>query len=140
MRLIDVSVRAHSGGTRVAGTIERGQSRFEVYFDYHDRDADLADARADAFAAGLLLPCMRAGEDLEIAPPVSPSLCFSLPRIRDIFCAWWPHLTRIRIFTAPEMIHGLRAANGAATFFSGGVDHSTACSSTGAVRERCRSC
>jgi hypothetical protein len=122
MRLVDVEIRAHPTGARLTGTVERGSSRFEVYFDYQFREATLLDARADAFAAALLLPCMRAGESLEVIPPVSPLLSFSLPRIRDIFHAWWPQLSRIEILTTPGPVLSDPTQKHAATLFSGGVD------------------
>jgi hypothetical protein len=115
-------IRKRANGARITGTVERGQSQFEVYFDYPVPDATALGASADAFAAALLLPCMRAGESLEVTPPISPQLYFSLPRIRDIFHAWWPRLSRIEIITTPSVVLLDQTPYGAATFFSGGVD------------------
>jgi hypothetical protein len=122
MRLVDMRIAARPDGARITGTVERRPSRFEVYFDYQVPQATLLDARADAFAAALLLPCMRAGESLEVEPPISPQLSFALPRIRDIFHAWWPQLSRIPIATTPGVADADPAHYRAATFFSGGVD------------------
>jgi hypothetical protein len=122
MRLVDVMIRKRANGARITGTVERGRSRFDVYFDYQVPDATSLDASADAFAAAMLLPCMRAGESLEVTPPISPQLSFNLPRIRDIFHTWWPRLSRIEIITQPSAVLLGPAHDGAATFFSGGVD------------------
>jgi hypothetical protein len=65
---------------------------------------------------------MRAGEALRIAAPVSPRLAMMLPRIRDIFHTWWPHLSRIDIDVTSAVAGAATAPNRSATFFSGGVD------------------
>jgi hypothetical protein len=122
MRLVEVNIRVHRDGACLVGRIERGASRFEVYFDYQFAEAATLDACADALAAALLLPCMRAGEPLQVVPAISPLLSFSLPRIRDLFHAWWPRLPRIDIETTPQNAAALPTHHRAATFFSGGVD------------------
>ena len=98
MRLLDVTCAPHARGVRLNGTIEKegGKGRVEVYFDY-DGPEPFVGKGADAFAAAMLLPSMRVGEALEIEPPISPQLRFNLPRIRDVFCTWWPDLRRIEI-------------------------------------------
>ena len=122
MRLLEVDVRHRQEGVCLIGLVQRESTRDQVEISFtFDVGADtFVSARADPFAAALLLPAMRVGEPLEIAPPLSPRLCVSLPRIRDIFHAWWPHLFRIPISTQPGAIEF--ASGGASTFFSGGVD------------------
>ena len=124
MRVLDINISVRSNSVRLTGTVEREQTgeRVDVYFDYRLPDSTFVDATADALAAALLLPCMRAGEVLEIIPPISPQLCFSLPRIRDIFHTWWPQFSRIQILTTPGVVASDPVRNHAATFFSGGVD------------------
>jgi hypothetical protein len=122
MRLADVSIAARPDGARTTGIVERAAARFEVYFDHHLPRGTTLDACADAFAAALLLPSMRAGEPLQIGPPISPQLAFMLPRIRDVFHAWWPQLPRIDIETTSAAVPVDPDHYRAATFFSGGVD------------------
>ena len=124
MRLIDVTTRPNGDATRLTGTIQREgpQEQFEVYFEYRAPHEKLVGSGADALAAALLLPAMRAGESLNIVPPISARLSFSLPRIRDIFHTWWPHLPRIEIYSRNSAAHAGPPPDGAATFFSGGVD------------------
>ena len=77
---------------------------------------------ADAMAAAMLIPSMRAGEALEIDPPLSPLLCDSLSRIRDIVNTWYPAFERIDIHCSPSSATREEPPRRAATFFSGGVD------------------
>jgi hypothetical protein len=124
MRLIEIRTTQTGELARVTGTIERQRSgqRFECYFEYRIPDSGFPGNAADAFAAALLLPAMRAGEPLEIVPPISPRLAFNLPRIRDIFHTWWPDFPRIGIDLNTRADESRPRASGAATFFSGGVD------------------
>jgi hypothetical protein len=122
MRLVEITRTKRPGGVRLTGTIEQhGEERAEVYFDY-DAPESFVENIADAFAAAMLLPSMRLGEALEIDPPLSPQTCFNLPRIRDVFCTWWPHLSRSEIRTTAGSVGPPPAQVRAATFFSGGVD------------------
>jgi hypothetical protein len=65
---------------------------------------------------------MRAGEALRVAPPISPRLSVMLPRVRDIFHTWWPHLSRVDLDLVPDDRRSPASPARAATFFSGGVD------------------
>jgi hypothetical protein len=123
MRLLDVARATRPDGARLRGTIETegGRDRVELYFDYRAPE-EFVGHSADAFAAAMLLPCMRVGEPLEVDPPLSSQMCFSLPRIRDVFHTWWPQFTRIEIRTTAGGVGSVAGRPRAATFFSGGVD------------------
>jgi hypothetical protein len=123
MRLVDVTRTRPAGRVRLTGTIDKegGKDRVELYFDY-DGLEPFVGHDADAFAAAMLLPSMRVGEALEIEPPISPQLYFNLPRIRDVFCTWWPEFRRIEIRTTARSVGYDTATPRAGTFFSGGVD------------------
>ncbi len=123
MRISEIETRITDDGFRLSAAVERanGSGPTETYFEYETSDRDLIGNVADAFAAATLLPAMRAGEPLEIVPRISPRLHFNLPRIRDVFVTWWPHLSRIDILTSPERDTRPPGTDGA-TCFSGGVD------------------
>jgi hypothetical protein len=122
MRLLGVTRAARATGARLTGTIdkEREQRRVELYFDYEAPETFVG-CDAGAFAAAMLLPCMRADEPLEIQAPLSPQTCFTLPRIRDIFHTWWPQFARSDIRVSARPAEG-PAPQRIAAFFSAGVD------------------
>jgi hypothetical protein len=123
MRLVDLNILAAGPTVRITGRFERerGGALLEPYVEY-DVDAEFIGNAPDVFAAAMLLPAMRVGEALRIGAPVSPRLAIMLPRIRDIFHTWWPHLSRIDIDVTPAVASAAPASNRSATFFSGGVD------------------
>jgi hypothetical protein len=122
MHLHDVRTSATGGAVRVTGVVQSQSAGWlQPYIEYRVPQHFVEDP-ADGLASALLLPAMRAGETLHIAPPVSPRLCVMLPRIRDIFHTWWPHLARIAVDATPAAPRTRVAPARAATFFSGGVD------------------
>jgi hypothetical protein len=123
MRLLRVSTTTQADGVRLTGAIQPAIGDvFDVHVDYNGCDAACVATGADGIVAAMLIPAMQAGEDLEVDVPISPLLCFSLPRIRDVFHTWYPAFKRIEIRCLPaDPATGERPAN-AATFFSGGVD------------------
>lgn len=123
MRLTDVRAHPKVDGVRQTATVRRQNGgQFEIYFDFQMPAPSDTSMIADAFASALLIPAMRSGESLEVDPPISPQLCFSLPRIRDIFHVWFPKFSRISIRTTPQVPRHHQIEPRAATFFSGGVD------------------
>lgn len=124
MRLVNVEAEAQGETTRLSGTVERETSSprtFEVSFEFTVSDEQFTGrAEADAFAAVMLMPCMQSGEPLHIVPPISPRLLFNLPRIRDIFHTWWPHLARVPITAESVTACNPSRPKRAGTFFSGG--------------------
>jgi hypothetical protein len=123
MRLLRVETTAQGDGVRLTGAMEFAVGDpFDIHVDYNGCDPTCVATGADGMVAAMLIPSMRAGEDLEIDVPISPLLCFSLPRIRDVFHTWYPAFKRIEIRCSPaDPGRGQRPAK-AATFFSGGVD------------------
>jgi hypothetical protein len=78
----------------------------------------------DPFLAGLLIPAMSLGEDLEIDAPVSAELLEAArDRLAPILRCWgWEHApVEIRCSAEPSPLPG-SAARSSACFFSGGVD------------------
>jgi len=76
---------------------------------------------ASPFAAALLLPCMRVGEDLIIHGSISEQLFIGMQAIMDEVLTWGIGLQRIEIKpdqVTPDQQHTTRTG----TFFSGGVD------------------
>ena len=124
MRLLDVGLDVKPDRFRLSGEVEREYTgeRSEIYFEFNVSGDTPSEALADPFAAAMLIRAMRAGEILEIDPPLSPQLCFHLQRIRDIFPTWSPEFARLEIRTLARNADNAAAKVHAATFFSGGVD------------------
>jgi hypothetical protein len=124
MRLHGVSIQSCGDHVRLVGEVERGSGeRCDLYFAYPERYQQFIADSADAFAVAMLVPAMVTREPLHIVPPISPRLVFHLPRIRDIFCSWFPEFPRIDLDLVPaKASEPSSPAPRAATFFSGGVD------------------
>src|SRR5690606_37424572 len=119
MRLLEAAVEYRADAVRLTGVIERPtRERVPLYIDYRVDDASFAARPADALAAALLVPSMQAGEPLEIVPPISARLRFSLPRIRDVLHTWWPEFARIPIESYEAPPDGNARPPRAASFFS----------------------
>jgi hypothetical protein len=121
MRLREIATVSSSGGSRFEAIVEQlspAQETVELYFQF-----DVADlpAPADAYAAAMLLPSMRANEPLIIEPSISQRLHLQLPRIMRLFHTWFPEFRLIAIETTP-CEYPAAPGPSAATFFSGGVD------------------
>lgn len=92
-------------------------------------DVDLADHRADATLAALLLPAMRVGADLAIDGPVSTRMLEGARTIQDVFWTWdrtlrptRPWYRRIEVTAEQSAAPAATTARGTASFFTGGVD------------------
>lgn len=94
-----------------------------VFFSYPEEYWDYIPETADPFFPGLLIPCMFAGEDLEIFPPLSEKLMENQLLVQDIFHTWHPNEAR-KVEVKTKILHknqpGSIQRN--ATFFSLGVD------------------
>jgi hypothetical protein len=123
MRLLTVELHKNPELVRLTGVVEnQPEEQVQAYFEFRSGEDASAHTAADAFAAAMLIPGMRSGGDLDIVPPISPELCFRLPRIRDIFHTWYPAFSRIAIHAMPRASGEEKRKPCAATFFSGGVD------------------
>ena len=114
-----------NGIVRLSAFVEKDSDHtpLQLYFDFRAQKEEQVDNGADPIAAALLLLAMRTGEALEIEHPISPRLHFSLPRIREIFCTWWPDLfSRVEIKTSSRRDVIMQPQPCAGVFFSGGVD------------------
>lgn len=124
MRLTEVHTETDLNFVRLVAQVEmlRSPDKFDVYFQFPIEYRDWISTTADPFAVAMLVPSMKAGEPLEINFPISPKLCFNLPRIRDIFHAWYDDCQRVEIEATPRSEAPERAEKRAGSFFSGGVD------------------
>jgi hypothetical protein len=123
MRLESVELREQGENVRLAGSFVWRGERHELYFDFPAACRAFVSPSADAFAAVLLPAAMRAGEPLEVVPPVSERLAFQLGRIRDVFNCWYPaELAQIDLVVTPRPAAPPRRPLRSAAFFSGGVD------------------
>lgn len=78
-------------------------------------------ADASSFAAALLLPCMKLGEDLVVEDSISARLYAGMNNITRIVAGWGIGLSPINVVAAdlvPDEVH----SGSSAAFFSGGVD------------------
>jgi len=104
-------------------TSERFNTPKTIFFRYPEAYWDFIPETADPFFPGLLIPCLFAGEVLEILPPLSKMLMENQSQVQEIFLSWHPDTAR-RIEVKSNNLHQDESviANGNATFFSLGVD------------------
>lgn len=115
MHASDIGIRVAGDHKELSATVDGFRLWYRV-----PRDCPL-EARGDAFVAAGLLPAMLAGENLVIDDaPVSPQLLTSTARIQQIFHRWNPAWQLIEVQAETAVPTPLR--QGAASFFSGGVD------------------
>ncbi len=88
---------------------------------YRVRGGQVADG-AETLLAATLVPAMRVGGGLHIEGAVSARLLHTVPRIQEIFHAWYPMLTQIPVRVSPRPPGPSVTPRGVACFFSGGVD------------------
>lgn len=97
-----------------------GYDRIYFKFDKKYRDFILTDA--SPFAAALLLPSMKLGQDLEIEGSISAKLQHGMDEIIKTVSAWNLDLKPIRIRAAEVKPDTPSSDKRHASFFSGGVD------------------
>lgn len=124
MRLVSTRVESGSGGVRLVGVIgrEAAPKRAEVYFAFEGEYSRFVEDSADPFLPALLVPCLKAGEDLELLPPVSRRLLQRVDRIQEILVAWYPMLRKVRVTARPREENTRPRPPGVGAFFSGGID------------------
>lgn len=95
---------------------------FRLYYAFKGIDEEEVSTDPDGFVVACLIKAMRSNEPLVVTPPINNRLHIMLPRIRDIYHAWWPNLmAKIPIYTEPRD-KDPSSGSGGATFFSGGVN------------------
>ena len=102
--------------------VESEAGHEELWFGVPAEHGGLVSDRSDAALLALLLPAMRAGEDLYVAGPVSEKLHYGLSgMLQRIMQGLIPSLRPIRIHAA-EIEPARDRAAGVATGFSAGID------------------
>lgn len=93
-----------------------------VYFKFERKYKDFVTADAGAFAAALLIPSMKMGQDLIIEGSISQKMLEGMQEIMDKMASWNLGLKPIAI--RPERVRAdeSTSSGGNASFFSGGVD------------------
>ncbi len=93
----------------------------EIYFKTSVRNKAFVFDDASPFAAALLLPSMKKGEDLTIHGTISKQLYDGMLRIMRDVSQWGIGLKTIKI-SADRLAKDTQDPEGTGTFFSGGVD------------------
>lgn len=92
-----------------------------VYFRFEKKHGNILFSDASPFAAALLIPSMKQGEDLIIHGSISEALYQGMQRIMEIMLGWNIGLHPIAI-KADTLVKDSQEPAGVATFFSGGAD------------------
>lgn len=93
----------------------------KAYFKIDKKYENFVYSDASPFAAALLIPSMKQGEDLVIEGSISEELYHSMKSIINIFLSWEIGLKPIKI-KANVIDKDLNNPGSSASFFSGGVD------------------
>lgn len=93
----------------------------EAYITFNKKYKPFLKADASPFAAALLIPSMRLGEDLIIKGATSKELYEGMHEIMKLFLSWDIGLKPINII-ADELVIDTEKPKITASFFSGGVD------------------
>ncbi len=122
MRVLDV--RQRKAGDQIILSARCKVRRFGLdvlNFAVPRRFADFLVADASPFAAALLLPAMKLGEDLEIEGSISARLHAGMTKMMRTIAGWDVGLEPIRV-VADELVPDPVAPRVTGAFFSGGVD------------------
>ncbi|HDP94594.1 MAG TPA: hypothetical protein ENN40_04440 [Candidatus Aminicenantes bacterium] len=122
MRIENVRFQTKNGRAELSASVRPDHLRAEksrVWFRFPA--AASPHHPGDVFLCAFLVSCMQAGEDLDVASPVSPRLHGAVTRIQDILLGWYPGFRRSRL-TAPVGKEAVSTAMRTAACFSGGVD------------------
>jgi hypothetical protein len=94
----------------------------ELWFSVAPRWRDWIHAGPEPAVAALAFLAMAAGEDIEVAQPVSSRFHYGFQRAVEHFHLWWPRLRAVAL-RVPGFSHADRSrATAVASCFSGGVD------------------
>ena len=92
-----------------------------IYFKFNKKYKDFISLDASPFAAALLIPSMKLGQDLIIDGPISKELYRGMHKIMETMLSWNIGLKSISI-VATELKKDEYVPTKNASFFSGGVD------------------
>lgn len=93
-----------------------------IYFRFEKKYRDFVVADASPFAAALLFPSMKLGQDLEIDGSISRKLYSGMKEIVKMVSVWNIGLKEISIHAKEMRADGEDRTEKRASFFSGGVD------------------
>lgn len=99
----------------------RAYGEDELYFKVKKKYENFLSLDYSTFAAALLIPSMKVGEDLIIEGPISEELYKGMHKIKEIFLSWGFGLKPINI-RAKKILADNNNPTKNAAFFSGGVD------------------
>lgn len=122
MRILEVSTRETAKTITIFAKCKIRRIGYdEAYFTFDKKYKPFLQVDASPFAAALLIPSMRIGEDLVIKGAISKELYEGMHRIIEHFLSWNIGLKPIEII-ADELVADTARPTVSATFFSGGVD------------------
>lgn len=122
MRIGVPRIVERDGGVEYRVDVEASAGPRELWFRVDASHGDLVSARADAALLGLLLPAMRAGEDVDVQGEVSERLLYNLSESFQFVMRFViPELREVAIRAASGGVAPNRA-RGVATGFSAGID------------------
>ena len=112
MRISDVSSSGiENGGTLSARLHPAAGDPLDLHFHVSGGSPEPPAPLGDAFAVGMLVPCMSEGEDLTVEAPVSAALLKSMHTAQEVLNAWYPDLNLIEVkaaetYDAPTLPRG----------------------------------
>ena len=118
-------VSRHGLGTRVAVDLRIGDEQHEWWYETTSDDVSRL---LDPFAAGVIVPAMKAGLPVQLHGPVSQAMLDQLPSVQRVYEIWrtdHPHhplQAFRRVEVQADEIAQTSVGDGVASFFSGGVD------------------
>jgi hypothetical protein len=122
MKILEVKTRETADTITMYATCKIRRIGYdEVYFTFDKKYQSFLQIDASPFAAALLIPSMKQGEDLIVEGSMSQELYEGMHRIMDIFLSWNIGLKPIRI-VAKNLTSDTARPKATASFFSGGVD------------------
>lgn len=122
MRILEVSTRETAKTITIFAKCKIRRIGYdEAYFTFDKKYKSFMEVDASPFAAALLLPSMRMGEDLIIEGKISKELYMGMHKIMELFLSWNIGLKPIKIIV-DELVVDTAKPKVSASFFSGGVD------------------
>lgn len=128
MRIKDINIKTEGQFIKIEANCRiRRINDDKVYFKVDKKHESFVYQDASPFAAALLIPSMKQGEDLVIGGTISKKLYKGMQSIRDVFLSWNLGLRPINIKADSlaednHELNKLSSQSASASFFSGGVD------------------